>query len=421
MSSGGASKRQEEPNEQRDPFLSSEASWLINFVSMPVDEAIRDIKAIKPSLFHLGDIFWTENGKFYIVTAGKKDSSDVYFYRIQGLDGTIRVRREDQITDLYGSPTAMPMDQVSQLLSTIDFPNEPTLDAEILTQIYIRRNEDDGTVRGHREMVQISINAAQSTSVSQIRRMMRDSLASLIPAGRQDLLSIFNNLSAADEVGQIVVSANSKYHLGDFFFKGNVSYVVTAGRSIRDGRNAPPLLFYRINGTDDSDRIFSGDEIEKWYGQVQRVHVDQVRSVLMTVPRITTDTGRHILLNRYFLYSESGEPRTRAVALDLERAWLASLQGPSPQPVPEMNDIPDRICSICREPLRGKKGKKNRYGKRKVMKLKGDMEVVMLNCGHFFHKKCILDNQIRGTRDTCPLCRRKVKTMHTDGVLRLRF
>ena len=187
--------------------------------------------------------------------------------------------------------------------------------------------------------------------------MMRDSLASLIPAGRQDLLSIFNNLSPADEVGPIVASANSKYHLGDFFVKGNVSYVVTAGRLIRDGRNAPPLLFYRINGTDDSDRIFSGDEIEKWYGQVQRVHVDQVRSVLMTVPRITTATGRRILLNRYFLYSESGEPRTRAVALDLERAWLASLQGPSPpQPVPEMDEIPDETdCSICFEILSGEK------------------------------------------------------------------
>lgn len=420
MSSGGASKRQEEPNEQRDTILPSEESWLRDFISMPVDEAIRDIKAIKRSLFHLGDIFSTENGNFYVVTAGKKDSSDVFFYRIHGSDGTIRVRREDQITDLYGSPTAIRLDQVSELLSTIDFPNEPTLDAEILTQRYIRRN-DEGNLRGSREMVQISINAAQSRRVAQIRRMMRDSFASHIPAGRQDLLSLFNNLSEADEVRPIVASANSKYHLGDVFFKDNVSYVVTAGRLIRNGRDDPPLLFYRINGTDDSDRIFSGDEIEKWYGQVQRVHVDQVRSVLMTVPRITTSTGRGILLNRYFLYSESGEPRTRAVTVDLERDWLASQQEPSPQRVPKMNDIPNDRCTICHESLQGKLGKKNRYGKRKVMKLKGEKQVVMLNCGHFFHKKCILDNQIRGTRDTCPNCRGKLTQMYTDGVLRLRF
>lgn len=417
--SGGASKQREEPNEQRE----SEALWLRNFISMSVDKAIVDIKAIKPSLFHLGDIFRTENGTFYVVTAGKKDSSGVFYYRIQGSDGTIRVRQEDQITDLYGSPIVMTFDESSHLISTIDFP-EPTLYAFIVTERYIRRNED-GTVRGKKEMIQISINAAQSRRVAEIRRMMRDQLASYIPAGRQDLLPVFNILSAADEVRPIVASANSKYHLGDVFFKDNVSYVVTAGRLIRNGGNAPPLLFYRINGTDDSDRIFSGDEIEKWYGQVQRVHVDQVRSVLMTVPRITSPTGRGILLNRYFLYSESGERRTRAVTSDLERAWLASQQGPSPpQRVPKMNKIPDDTdCSICFDSLHGKKGKKIK-GKRKVKKLKGEIEVVMLNCGHFFHKKCILRHQASESKWSalrCPLCRREVKTMHTDDVMRLRF
>ena len=178
--SGGASKQREEPDEPRDLILQSEQSLLAWFTSMSVTEAIMEIKAIKPSQFHLGDIFRTENGKFYVVTAGKENSSGVFYYRIQGFDGTIRVRREDEITDLYGSPTAMQMNQVSQLLSTIEFPNE--VDAEILTERHIRRNED-GNLRTPREMIQTSIRAAQSSRLADIRRRMRDELASHIPAG----------------------------------------------------------------------------------------------------------------------------------------------------------------------------------------------------------------------------------------------
>jgi len=411
--SGGGSKQREEPDEPRDLILPSEQFWLRHFSSITVTKAIMEIKAIKPSLFHLGDIFRTENGKFYVVTAGKKNSSGVFYYRIQGFDGTIRVRQEDQITVRYGSPTAIPIDQVTQLLSTIDFPNE--LDAEILTERNIRRN-DDGSVRTRRDMIQTSIIAAQSPRVAEIRRMMKDQSASHIPPGRQDLFfNVFSILSASDGVIPIVASEDSKYHLGDVFFKDNVSYVVTAGAFIRNGRNARRILFYRINGTDGSDRIFSGNEIETWYGQVQRVHVDQVKRVLQALPTVTTATGRGILLNRFFLYSESGERRTRAVTSDLERAWLASqLASPQeqqeptpPQPVPKMDDIPQGDdCSICLEPL------------------SGENEVVMLKCGHFFHKQCILNHQTKSPaygRVRCPLCRTDVTKMYTDGVMRLRF
>jgi hypothetical protein len=415
MSSGGASKRQEEPDEPRDPILTGEQSWLRQFESMSVDEAIRDIKAIKPSRFHLGDIFRTQNGKFYVVTAGKKDSSDVYFYRIQGLDGTIRVRREDQITDLYGSPTVIPMNQVSQLLSTIAFPNN--LDIEILTERHIRRNDEDGRLRTRREMVQLSLRAAQSSRLAEIRGRMRDELASHIPAGRQDLLIVFENLSVSQEVRQIVASEDSEYHLGDFFFRDNVFFVVTAGRLIPNTSNAPTNMFYRINGTDGSDRIFRQNEIYKWYGQVQRLHVNEVRSVLMAVPRITSSSGRGILLNRYFLYSESGERRTPALSSRLQRAWFASglarpqeQQEPTPpEPVPEMKAITDDNddnCSICFESL------------------SGENEVVMLKCGHYFHKQCILRHQSTSSEYSaarCPNCRGVVTKMYTDGVLRLRF
>jgi len=405
--SGGASKRLEEPNEQRDLILPSERSWLSDFISMSVDEAIMDIKAIKSSLFHLGDIFRTDNGKFYVVTAGKKNSSGVFYYRIQGSDGTIRVRREDEITARYGSLIKMTFDESSRLISTLDFP-EPTLYAFIVTEIYIRRHEN-GTVRETKEeMIQISVSAAQSHRVAKVRGMMRDQLASHISAGRQDLLPVFSNLSALEKVRQIGASKNSQYHLGDVFFKDNVYYIVTAGTTVhRVTDNRVTDMFYRINGTDGSDRIFRENEIETWYGQVQRVHVDQVRSVLQALPMsiITTSTGRWILINRFFLYSESGEPRTRAVTSDLERAWFS--QHEPPQPVPEMNKIPDDTdCSICCESLRG------------------DKEVVMLNCIHFFHKQCILNHQTKSTaysRVRCPICRTDVTKMYTDGVMRLRF
>ena len=401
--SGGASKQREEP-EPRDLILPSEQFWLTHFSSITVDEAIMEIKAIKPSLFHLGDIFRTENGKFYVVTAGKKNSSGVFYYRIQGFDGTIRVRREDEITARYGSPIVMTFDESSHLISTIDFP-EPTLYAFIVTERYIRRNED-GTVRETKEeMIQISLSAAQSSRVAEVRGMMRDQLASHIPPGRQDLLPVFSNLSALEKVRQIGASKNSQYHLGDVFFKDNVYYIVTAGTTVhRVTDNRVTDMFYRINGTDGSDRIFRENEIETWYGQVQRVHVALVERVLRALPIITTSTGRWILINRFFLYSESGEPRTRAVTSDLERAWFS--QHEPPQPVPEMNDIPDDECSICRESLHG------------------DMEVVMLNCIHFFHKQCILDHQTKSpasSRVRCPLCRTDVTKMYTDGVMRLRF
>ena len=408
--SGGASKQMEE----QDLIQRSERSWLRQFDSMPISEAIMDIKAIKPSQFHLGDIFRTENGKFYVVTAGKKTSSGVFFYRIHGLDGTIRVRREDEITDRYGSPTAMSFDGASQLLSTIDFPNDPTLYAELLTERYIRRTPE-GNLHTHREMIQISISAARNSRVAAVRNRMRAELASHIPAGRQDLLMLFENLTAAEEVRQIVASEDSRYHLGDFFFKDNVFFVVTAGRLIPNRSNAPTNLFYRINGTDGSDRIFRQNEIQKWYGQVRRLHVDQVRNILMAVPRITSSTGRGILLNRYFLYSDSGERRTPAVSSDLQRAWFASqLASPEeqqeptpPQPVPKMKPITgDDVCSICLESL------------------SGENEVVRLKCGHYFHKQRILKHQStasKWSRARCPNCRGQVTKMYTDGVMRLRF
>lgn len=286
--SGGASKQRDDSDEPPDRILPNEAYWLRNFRSMSVTEAIEDIKAIKMEpRFHLGDIFRTQNN-FYIIIGGKKNNSGVFYYRIQGFDGTIRVRKEDEITARYGSPTAMPLDEVSQRLLTVQFPLEQNLDAEILTQRYIRRNEE-GHLRGRREMIQISINAARSSRLAGIRRGMRDELASL------------------------------------------------AG---------------------------------------------------------------------------------------IRRGILAShKEPPPPQRVPKMDrKIPDgENCSICLESLHGKT-KKNKKGKRKVMKLKGDMQVVMLKCKHFFHKKCIIKHQRKGSeysRMRCPNCRTEVTQLYADGVMRL--
>ena len=187
--SGGASKQRDDSDEPPDQILPSEAYWLRNFSSMSVTQATEDIKAIKMApRFHLGDIFRTQNGEFYIIIGGKKNNSGVFYYRIQGFDGTIRVRKEDEITARYGSPTAMPLDEVTRRLLTVEFPLEQNLDAEILTQRYIRRNEQ-GRLRGRQEMVQISINAARSTRLAGITRGMRDELASLAGIRRGMLAS----------------------------------------------------------------------------------------------------------------------------------------------------------------------------------------------------------------------------------------